>query len=921
MQCRRGPPAARPALRPTARPSVAGARRIVIRGCPLNLSDLLNQSEGQAWSVANRSLGLAWDPSVASVLAPTLLPQRSWIREGVCEGMQARVACLTADVALPVELYVGVPFTLTLTCDQGTKRSFPLVVAEASPGHADGGVMTVNFVARDPLWFMSHKRRLRVFRGMNPCDVVARVFDEWIGGSPMGGIFAYRFLGVPSDRYPPREQFIQHPDESDAEFVERLMRAAGIAWVWRPKPASVDAAPQALELLLFDDGWLLPANDAPRMKFHRRDGTERADAVDLLAPVQRWVQDRETVVSWDYEAAQANSVESLSGFTQGRSADALARALDSIRVAAPHLGDDPGDLDRLARIQANHQAFRARGLNGRGGMRTMAPGTWQVVDGHALLDLLPEQERSYVIVRVEHFTENSLPAELNPAAQALIGDDGVPAWACGDRRDKLAGSAQRYSNRFDCVPRNAPIQPTYVAERDEPRRRRLTGIVTARNGELTTDGLGRSLVQLIGGPPGADTTAWVRHPVQWGGRSHGHVGPLRRDTEVELEYLGPDRYVIAGVYYNGKTPPPLFDHLAGLPANAALSGIVSRELGGDRQQQLRFDDSPGSIGVQIGTDESATQVNLGCLRTPMDRGNARPRGRGLEMRTDAAAALRSGEGLLVSAWKRLQAAGQALDADEHLALMKDFADLFQGLGDYAARHQGLGADPRPTTELAADVRSGTAPTISITAPAGIATTTPRTLMSHAGVDIDSVALQHQQLTAGGQFLVNAGKGASIFVHQGDLSAISHHGRLVLQSQHDDTCIDSAKDLKATAAGKMIHVAEEITFMTTGGAFISLKGGKVTIGGSEALDVNTDGHHWNGPATRSGDLPTFGDGDMGRLPKIVSPLDGGPVEGVSLHVGRADADDLSGRTDAAGQASRITANGLQRLKSLFYFRRS
>jgi uncharacterized protein involved in type VI secretion and phage assembly len=80
-------------------------------------------------------------------------------------------------------------------------------------------------------------------------------------------------------------------------------------------------------------------------------------------------------------------------------------------------------------------------------------------------------------------------------------------------RHQFAGAAS-YANLFHCVPRSVPIQPSYVTERDEPRRRPL----------------------------------------------------------------------------------------------------ISRELEGNRQQQLRFNDTPGQISVQLGSDGRSRGDAGNCTR-------------------------------------------------------------------------------------------------------------------------------------------------------------------------------------------------------------------------------------------------------------------------------------------------------------------
>ena len=889
----------------------------------MNLGELFSFFANQELTDEFRQMGLVYDAQVTSVLGPALLPQRAHIKEGICQDFEARITCFTTNVALPVKSFIGVPLALSIGTDQGTKRLYPMIVTEAERGHSTGDVTAVHLVGRDPMAIMDQRRCYRVFSNRSAVDVVCDVLDDWIANTAIGPSLDYSLPGLDLDRYPKRANIIQYADESDAAFVKRLLASEGVAWFWRPQALAdtSDGSLPALELVLFDDGTALRPNDAPVMRYHRRDATELTDTIDLLSEVWELVPTNTTLSTWDHKTARMDARVGTANVDFGDAGIELSHALDHVRVVAPHLGNDWDDLDRLAQARANHDTFRSHCLRGRSGVRTMAPGTYQVIEGYAPFESLDPDACKFVCVTVEAFTENNLPTKLYEPAQALMGDEGVPEWARVDAGKEGVKSEQRFTNRFTCVPITAPIAPAYADEADEQRRRRLTGLVVAATGEVSCDGLARVSVQLVGAQAGADTVTCQRGVVPWGGRDHGHVLPLRDGTEVDLEWTGRDRLVIVGVHYNGKTPPPLFDHLAGLPANVALSGVITRELNGAAQQQLRFNDSPGNISVQLGTDAAATQLNLGALSTPMDQGETTPRGAGFELRSDKAGAIRTAEALLLSTYARLQASGHQLDVQEHVDLLKGALELLEGLGKYAADHQGGSIDTAASTQLKAAVESGTEPTLSLAGLAGVATSTPRTIFSYAGTNIDSVAMANFQQTAGGFHVVNAGKGLSLFAHAGGVKTIAHHGPLLMQSQHDDTQIDAGKDLKVTAAQKAVFIADEITLMTTGGAFLSLKGGKVKIGGSEPLDVNTDGHNWNGPATMSGDLPTFSDGDLGRVPRLLRPTDGKPASGIKLEINRDEAGKLSGETDASGTGAKVTANGLQRLKNLFFVPRS
>jgi type VI secretion system secreted protein VgrG len=200
----------------------------------------------------------------------------------------------------------------------------------------------------------------------------------------------------------------------------------------------------------------------------------------------------------------------------------------------------------------------------------------------------------------------------------------------------------------------------------------------------------------------------------------------------------------------------------------------------------------------------------------------------------------------------------------------------------------------------------------------MALSTPKTMLHCAGVNIDQVAQQHLQLSAGKRCNINAGQGVSMFAHRDGIVQIAHHGKYLMQSQHGIMQLDAAKDLRLTSSTRMVGIAQnEITLMTQGGAYLKLSGGNVELGGPGTLTVKTSAHHWNGPASMKGELPTFNEGDLGRTPRLVSPFDGAPVEGVKVDVKAEDGSVLSGVTDADGKGPTVTTDLLQQITATFF----
>ncbi|WP_426075512.1 type VI secretion system Vgr family protein [Janthinobacterium sp. PSPC3-1] len=878
-----------------------------------------------------------------------LLPQRIHGTETLCGGIEYRILCVATDAQLPLKQFIAVPAELQIVTDRGALRSVCGIVAEAMAGQSDGGLATYQLVLRDALALMDKRINTRVFLDKNELQIVQLLFEEWRQGN---GILAASLAldiepALAARQHPPRDFTMQH-NESDAAFIRRLLRRRGIAWCICPgQPATPGAQGDdfpAHTVLLFDDASRLPQNAAGLVRYHRDDATEQRDTVTAWNAVRRLQPGTLDRHSWD-EAHPLNPqfmhTRSYGMAQQGANGQQLAATLDDYIVQMPQAGAGSDDHARLGELAMARHDLETKCFEGEGCVRDFCAGQWFSLQGHAEIDSHAVDQRSFVITSLTVLASNNLPKGLDARIDRLFAQN---QWAIdASLAPPAEGMTLRYRNRFSCVRRGVAIVPAFDPRSDLPVVRLQSALVVGpANEEVHCDALGRVKLRFVatrardhahangsGASNSERDSAWVRVASSWAGngpgigRQCGAVTLPRVGSEVLVDFLGgdPDRPIIVGQLYNAVAMPPGLSERGGLPGNRYLSGLRSREVRGTRGNQLCLDDTPGQIGAQLASDHAATQLNLGHLSVPRVDGAGQQRGDGFELRSDASGSLRTARSLLITSWKQLAAGGKQLDSSEHVALMKECLELFTSLGEYAAQHQALAPEPAGSKALASAIAADQ-PVISITAPEGVAVSTPKTIAGHAGENIDLVALRQLQLSAAQHCNLNAGKGISLFAHQDGIVQVAHHGKFLLQSQHDLLQADAAKEIRLSAGTRLVGMAQdEITFMTTGGAYLKLSGGAVELGGPGALTIKTDGHHWNGPGSMKAELPVFSEGDLGRMPRLVRATDGMPVEGVEVHVERENDSALTGKSDAGGRGPKVLTDHLQRLKGFFFSRRS
>jgi type VI secretion system secreted protein VgrG len=847
----------------------------------------------------------------------------------VCGGFEYRLLCVASQAGLPLKSFNALAAELQLVTDRGELHPICGIVAHAVEGESDGGLATYQLVIRDALSLMEARINTRIFRQASEIDITNTLLREWLQTNPvLAGAFDFKLLTVGA--YPAREFTMQY-NESDAAFLRRLWKRRGLAWFFEAGEEARRDAVRGHRLVVFDSQQALTQNAAGTVRYHRDDGTEARDSITAWHALRSLTPGHVTRHSWDYAQSSASDWAEPGQHDQGEHGNRFAASLDEYVIDPPHVGDNAADFRKLATLRMQRHEYEAKYFEGESGVRDLRVGQWIAMQGHAEIDTHSAAEREFVITHLHLDAENNLPKDLNERIMRLFA---LNKWQPADAGLGQASAERgaRYANRFRCVRRGIPIVPAFDPRVDLPATQVQSVIVVAPGAEeVHCDRHGRVKVRFPAcraadhahaqgaGASGSDTdSAWVRVASSWAGADRGEISLPRAGDECLVTFLGgdPDKPVIMARVHGGRTPPPDFSHSGSLPGNRFLSGVKSREVGGKRCNQLRLDDTPGQISAQLASEHGHSQLNLGHLTHPRRDGQGKARGEGAELRSDEHVAVRAAKGMLLTAWKRLNAADSQLARAEFLSLMEQCLEQCGNLGDYAAGHEALPGDAGPMKALASQFgdwengsntmprgQGGGAALIGVTAPDGIGFATPKAVVSYAGSNLDSVAQQHIQLTAGQRFNLNAGQGVSLFSHHGGMKAIAHHGKLLLQSQHDDTDIHSAKNVRVTATdGKVVVMAKEIQFIAEDGSFVKIGGG-VTLGTKGDIRHQAANFPFEGPAAMTAELPTFESGSPDQ--KFVLKYgahDDEPLVAANrrFEIDMSDGSTLKGISDAAGK---------------------
>jgi len=792
-----------------------------------------------------------------------LLPQRIVGAESICGGIEYQVMCVASSPALPLKELIALPAEIQIVTDRGQLRSVCGIVTEARAGDCDGGLATYQLVMRDAMAVMEKRVNSRIFRYQNELEIVQVLFDEWRrSNGVLASAFEYELDPMFDMRqFPPREQVMQH-NESDAAFVRRLLKRRGVSWCFRPgrsRNSTVDPARDqvpAHTLVLFGDANGLPQNAAGSVRYHRDNATEKRDTITSWNAVRKLQPGSATRHSWDYKnplGTHFMTTSARSTADQGTSGNQLAASLDDYLIEMPHAGNDVEDYWRLGHVRMNRLEFETKCFHGEGSVRDFCAGEYFTLTGHPEIDTHPAAERDFVITELRLVAQNNLPKELSARAERLLAKNswGGNVPAAPPAADELDQAETRVHVSFTAVRRGVPIVPAFDPRVDLPQPQLQSAVVVGPpDEEVHCDALGRVKIRFPGmrasdhkhahgaGASGTPAdSAWVRVASNWAGSGPGSqqqcgtLGLPRVGTEVLVAFLGgdPDKPVILSQLFNQRAAPPALSKNGELPGNRYLSGAKSREIGGARGNQLRFDDTRGQISAQLASDHGTSELNLGWLTQPKANGQGEPRGEGAELRSDKAVAVRGGQGVLISAETSGRGEGAQLERDGLVGL----TEVMQGVLDEVARlaiEHAHDEEAKPRlAELVDKLKrwhegsnvapggggQGGAAIVAASAPSGIVVASEDNLALGAQTKVDVISAGDTELSAGRNLFVRAARAVSVFAYELGLKLVAARGDVVVQTHEGNVEINSSGHINLVAAKGIRLQAPEVTVVSQG----------------------------------------------------------------------------------------------------------
>ncbi len=584
--------------------------------------------------------------------------------------------------------------------------------------------------------------------------------------------------------------------------------------------------------------------------------------------------------------------------------------------------------DALSELRMEEWESRAKRFEGMGAVRRFDAGHWFELDGHPEHDTDSQQDRQFAVIEAQWYIENNLPvsnAQTQPFPHSLQEALAAIKTAHQGERDALTiksmdGSVGFLLVRIEAQRRAVPYRSPF--EHYKPKMRMQTAIVVGpANEEVYTDSLNRIKVRfhwdrLNAGDEKA--SCWVRVAMSDTGGGYGGVHVPRIGEEVIVDWVGGDcdRPIATGRVCNGSTNPHWH-------SNGILSGYKSKEYGGSGYNQMVMDDATGQNRMQLYSTSANSQLHLGYLIAQSANSRGSYLGSGFDLKSDAYGAIRAGQGLYVSTYVK-GTGSQQLDVSEAHAQLTSAQDALGSLSQASETHQAEslkdGSDAlktfasatQSTTQGAAASGGNTAgggtgnanafnkPVMLMANPAGIALSTQQSTHMAADEQINLVSGQSTYVATGKSLIVSAAQKLSLFVQNAGMKLFAGKGKVEIQAHDDNIEVTAQKTIKVISATENIEVvASDEILLTSGGAYIRIKGGDIEIHAPGQVDIKGTQHAFNGPASIVWPLPALPTSKFAAAMRYLYH-DNEPVHGAKYFATLADGSTRKGALDAQGR---------------------
>ena len=636
---------------------------------------------------------------------------------------------------------------------------------------------------------LANHHQSAIFQNKNVIDVVDEVLRN------------HNFIGIDfrfelKETYPVRE-FITQWQESDLNFIQRLLADVGLYFYFETHP---EHHCDVIVISDYEKGY--------------------ADGGKVTIKQPSGLNDRLRYSVWDLQFSSKTKPSQVSVN------DYNYRMSDSDLYSSDN--SQPKDMTMRGedyRYEEHHKI--------EGDIQTVESGNW------------------YARIRHQHYVSEQFiltgqcnAYELTPGQLVTIADcpiaeikDGVVivATECyGDRTES-------YQTRFTAIPYDA-LKPYRPAPLPWPQ---VSGTLPARvtskdddtYGYIDTQGRYRIKFNFdLKNWQKGEESLWVRLAKPYAGDTYGFHFPLIDSTEVAVAFTNgnPDRPYIAHAMHDSSHP----DHVTTINKHRNVIRTPANN-------KLRMDDKRGQEHIKLATEYGKTQLNLGHL---VDSEKTK-RGEGFELRTDEWGAISAEKGIYITTETESKAKGKQLDMEGAKIQLSNALSIVQSLQKVVENSNGHSADIESQTELKNTLTELNESGIVGYAQEGIGLTSPKNIQLSTGKNISIIAENNTEISVIKKITLAAGEALSFFAHKMGIKLFASKGKVEIQAQNDELSLMAKDEIQINSVDNSVTLTapRDITLIS-GGSYIKINGQGIELGTPGNVVIKSAAFQKMGPAS-------------------------------------------------------------------------
>jgi type VI secretion system secreted protein VgrG len=804
---------------------------------------------------------------IANLPGNALIPRRAVTQAEL--GRDFAVDLDLVSTAGDIELKKLIAQPITLWIQQADKSYLPIngYIHTARRLGADGSLTAYQLSFASWMYFLKFRSDMRIWQDKPVDQIVTDVFNAHPQAQ---GHFQFAL----SKPLPSRSYCRQ--SETDWNFVHRLLESEGLFGFWRQAQDG-----KSHTFVITDDLHTLDKMSPDTVDFYRSGAASETNAFTQWSASRTLQSVTYTTRSFDYKAPAPSSNPKGTTLPTRPNQGELPNQLEIYSYTGAYTYSDQDRGDHLTQIHLEEWESRAKRFHGAGGVRGIDAGLRFNLANHPEHDRDAASQREFAAIKVSRYIENNLPlagreANFPHSLNGRIAE--AKASYSGDASLKVRHSdggegfflveveAQRIT-----VPYRSPF------EHEKPEMHLETAMVVGPQGEeVYTDSLNRIKVQFIWdrlNPGNERASCWVRVAQSDTGGGYGGVHLPRVGEEVLVDHIGGDcdRPVVMSRMYNGSAKPQWH-------SNGLLSGFRSKEYGGSGYNQLVMDDATGQNRVHLYSTSADSHLHLGYLVEHSSNTRGSFLGTGFDLKSTAYGAIRAGQGLYVSTYPA--SGGQPLDVRPAASQLVNAESVMESLSDASTAHQAeslqaghdaLKAFTDATQSTVQSSQSGgrtagggtgnangfSKSQMLVASPSGIALSTQQSVHVSSEQQTNLVSGQSTFISSGKSLVASVAQKISLFVQNAGMKLFAAKGKVEIQAHSDNVELTAQKTVKVLSTTENIEAAaKQEVLLTSGGAYIRIKGGNIEIHAPGKIDIKGAQHSFAGPAQINQPLPVL-----------------------------------------------------------------